>query len=87
MARSPPPLCGILAPMDVTWQHVLIFLSGTTFIGIIAHAVNTFPMPKSEIGRWFLGVIQYTVGQRIQAYGTMNGEGARQAIKDTGAGK
>jgi hypothetical protein len=47
------------------------FLSGSVVIGIIAHAVNTFPMPTSPIGRWFLGVIQYAVGQREQASKTL----------------
>ncbi|HXC04415.1 MAG TPA: hypothetical protein VNZ86_06660 [Bacteroidia bacterium] len=53
--------------------HVIYFISGSTFIGLLGHAVNTFPMPKSDIGRWFLGVIQYAVGQRIQSQNTMNG--------------
>ncbi len=63
--------------------HVVFFLSGSTFIGIVAHAVNTFPMPKSAIGRWFLGVLQYIVGQRMQGTYTLNGGGAAQAVADT----
>jgi len=54
---------------------------------IVAHAVNTFPMPKSAIGRWFLGVIQFAVGQRVQAVETLNGGGLAQAQKDTSEGK
>jgi hypothetical protein len=62
---------------------VLLFVSGSTFIGIVAHAVNTFPMPKSAIGRWFLGVIQYAVGQRLQGHSTMDGGGLLRATLDT----
>lgn len=62
---------------------LLVFISGSTFVGIVAHAVNTFPMPKSAIGRWFLGVIQYTVGQRLQGQSTMNGGGTLRAAADT----
>ena len=47
-------------------------LGGATVLGIVAHAVNTFPQPKSPIGKWLLGLIQYTVGQRIQAQSTMS---------------
>lgn len=53
--------------------HAIYFLSGSTAISIISHAVNTFPMPKSEIGRWFLGIIQYAVGQRSLGSNTLNG--------------
>jgi hypothetical protein len=67
--------------------HVAIFLSGSTFIGILGHAVNTFPMPKSAIGRWFLGVIQYAVGQRMQSTFTLNGGGSAQAAMDTAVSK
>jgi hypothetical protein len=71
--------------------HAFIFLSGilsggTTF-GIVAHAVDTFPMPKSEIGRWFLGLIQFAVGQREKGKDTMDGPGAAQALRDTAEGK
>ena len=73
--------------MDSWTTHVLYFLSGSTCIGIVAHAVNTFPMPKSAIGRWFLGVIQYAVGQRIQGVYTLNGGGTAQAAAETREGK
>lgn len=62
---------------------VLLFISGSTFIGVVAHAVNTFPMPKTAIGRWFLGVIQYAVGQRLQGQSTMDGGGTLRAALDT----
>jgi hypothetical protein len=62
-------------------------LSSVTLVGIVAHAVNTYPMPKSAQGRWFLGVIQYIVGQRVQALQTMDGPGAAQAARDTAQGK
>lgn len=63
--------------------NVLLFISGSTFIGVVAHAVNTFPMPKTAIGRWFLGVIQYAVGQRLQGQSTMDGGGTLRAALDS----
>jgi hypothetical protein len=61
-----------MALTDGLLEHVIIFLSGGTALGIIGHAVNTFPVPKSALGRWLLGVIQYAVGQRLQATNTLN---------------
>ena len=68
-------------------SHLLLIYSGAAGFAIVAHAVNTFPMPKSTIGRWFLGVIQFAVGQRLQGLATMNGVGAAQAARDTAEGK
>ena len=48
-------------------------LTGATFIGIVAHAVNTFPVPANIYAAWFLGVVQYVVGQRARAANTMAG--------------
>lgn len=56
-----------------TMQHLLIFLSGSTALGIVAHAVNTFPTPKNIYGQWFLGLVKYVVGQRISATNAFNG--------------
>ena len=47
-------------------------LTGATALGIIAHAVNTFPQPQSPIAKWILGTVQYAVGQRLQAQSTMS---------------
>jgi hypothetical protein len=66
------------------WASIV---TGTTFIAIVGHAVNTFPMPKSAIGRWFLGVIQFAVGQRDKGAATMDGYGTAQAAKETAEGK
>ena len=52
------------------WEHVSIFATGAAALGIVAHAVNTFPTPKSDIGKWILGTIQYIVGQRLQSVQT-----------------
>ncbi len=52
------------------WQDVL---AGATFIGIVAHAVNSFPTPKNPYGQWFLGVIKYAVGQRVSAVNAFAG--------------
>jgi hypothetical protein len=56
------------------YQHVLVFLSGATALGIVGHAVNTFPTPANKYGAWFIGILQYAVGQRQQALNTMNGQ-------------
>lgn len=56
-------------------MHVVMFLAGSTAAGLIGHAVNTFPVPNSPIGKWLLGVIQFAVGQRIQALQTRSGNG------------
>ena len=55
--------------MHFDWASVL---GGATVLGIVAHAVNTFPQPTSPLGKWALGCIQYAVGQRIQAQNTMS---------------
>lgn len=52
-------------------SHVIYFFSGVSGMGLLSHAVNTFPAPKSAIGRWALGVIQYAVGQRQKALETI----------------
>lgn len=50
---------------------VLVFLSGSTATGIVAHAVNTFPQPQNVYWRWLLGTIQWAVGQRTQGAATI----------------
>lgn len=63
------------------------FFTGVSAVALVAHAVNTFPMPKSAIGRWALGVIQFAVGQRVQGLYTMNGGGSARAALDTAVDK
>ena len=55
-------------------EHLEYFLSGSTVLGIIAHAVSTFPTPKNPYGQWFIGVIQWIVGQRMQGQVTVKGQ-------------
>ena len=55
-------------------QDLVSFLAGSTVIGIIAHAVNTFPTPANKYGQWFLGTIQFIVGQRVAASNTLKGQ-------------
>lgn len=43
------------------WDDVL---TGAVVWGTLSHAVNTFPQPKSALGQWVLGTIQFAVGQR-----------------------
>lgn len=52
-------------------EHIEIFLAGSTALGIVSHAVNTFPTPQSAFGKWLLGLVQFVVGQRVQASQTM----------------
>jgi hypothetical protein len=46
------------------WQDVI---AGATFLGIVAHAVNSFPTPDNPYGQWLLGIIKFAVGQRVSA--------------------
>jgi hypothetical protein len=60
-----------------TWlnvEHIEIFLAGSTALGLIAHAVNTFPTPSNKYGQWFLGLIKFAVGQRQSAMNAMRGQ-------------
>ncbi len=57
-----------------TAQHVEIYLSGLTTLGIVGHAVNTFPTPTNQYGQWLLGVIKFAVGQRISAMNAFKGQ-------------
>ena len=53
-------------------EHWLIFLGGTSFLSIIAHAVNTFPVPNNKYAAWLLSTIQFIVGQRVRAFEILN---------------
>jgi hypothetical protein len=57
------------------WEHVQIFLTGSTALAFVAHMVQTIPTPKSEWAQWLLGGIQWLVGQRIRATNTLQGDG------------
>jgi len=60
--------------MPDTWiTHIGLVAGGATALGIVAHAVNTFPTPNNPYGAWLLGVIQFAVGQRIASRNTFNG--------------
>lgn len=54
-------------------EHITMFLAGSTALALIGHAVNTFPVPASPIGKWLLGVVQFAVGQRLQSMQTRTG--------------
>ena len=49
------------------WDDMVL---GATVIGILSHAVNSFPPPSNKYGLWLLSTIQYIVGQRAQAIQT-----------------
>lgn len=57
-----------------SWEHFEIFISGSFGLSVIAHAVQTWPTPKSVYGQWLLGTVQYIVGQRLRAANTVAGE-------------
>lgn len=67
------------------WEHVQIFLTGSTALAFVAHIVQTFPPPQNKYGQWALGSIQWLVGQRLRAANTMQGEGTitKQVPLDT----
>jgi hypothetical protein len=48
-------------------------LPGITVFTVVAHAVNTFPTPKNVYFAWLLGVVKFTVGQRISAANSFAG--------------
>jgi hypothetical protein len=54
-------------------DRVVSFLSDTSVVLIIAHAVNTWPTPKNQYGQWVLGMIKFIVGQRISGTNAFNG--------------
>lgn len=64
------------------WDDVAV---GMFLLGAIGHAVQTFPPPQNKYGQWFLGLIQWGVGQRLRAANTMQGEGTltKQVPLDT----
>lgn len=67
------------------WEHVQIFVTGATVLGIVAHMVQTFPTPQNKYAQWLLGSIQFIVGQRIRAINTVQGAGTltKQVPRDT----
>ena len=73
-----------------TWlnlEHFEIFLAGSTALGIVAHAVNTFPTPANAYGQWLLGVVKFIVGQRQSAMNAMRGNDTITVPVPQGTGK
>ena len=54
--------------------HLTVFFAGATGMGLLAHAVNTFPPPENAYAKWLLGTIQWLVGQRMQSQRTFSGD-------------
>ena len=50
------------------WDDMLF---GATILGIIAHAVQSFPPSNNPYINWLLGIIQFAVGQRQRALTTL----------------
>ena len=72
-----------------TWfnlEHVEIFFAGSTALGLIAHAVNSFPVPENKYGQWFLGCIKFAVGQRVSAMNAFKGQDTVVASVPRGMG-
>lgn len=51
-------------------EHLTLLFSGVTVTALIGHAVNTFPTQNNPYVAWFIGLVQWFVGQRQQAYQT-----------------
>jgi hypothetical protein len=75
-----------LADPVISWEHFITFFAGSTALGIVAHAVNTAPTPKNVWGQWVLGIIKYTVGQRISAINMMQGNSTMVVAVPQGTG-
>jgi len=58
----------------MSWEHIITAFAGATAMGLLAHAVNTFPTPVNKYGQWFLGCIKFAVGQRISAMNAFAGK-------------
>ena len=56
-----------------TWKHVEMFFAGSTALGLVGHAVNSFPTPQNVYGQWLLGCIKFAVGQRQSAMNALRG--------------
>lgn len=67
------------------WEHFQIFITGSTALAFAAHIVQTFPTPENKYAQWFLGCIQWIVGQRLRASNTFAGEGtvSKSVPRDT----
>ena len=76
----------MLADPMFTWGHTVTFLAGSTAMGIIGNAVNTFPTPQNPYGQWLLGVVKYAVGQRISGLNAMRGQDTLVAAVPRGTG-
>ena len=67
--------------IGATWTHIIAAISGATSVGILGHALDTFPQPTNKYAIWMLGVIRFAIGQRARAAETFNG------TEGTGNGK
>ena len=59
--------------MSDYYTHISLVLGSVTTWSIIGHAVQTVPTPKNVWGQWFIGIIQYAVGQKYRAANTIAG--------------
>lgn len=63
--------------MHHIFTHWGDWLGGAAALGIVAHAVNTFPTQGlNQYGLWILGMIKYVVGQRTSGANAMSGQGS-----------
>jgi hypothetical protein len=54
--------------LTVHWDDMLF---GATILGIISHAVSSFPPSGNPYINWILGIVQFAVGQRQRALITL----------------
>jgi hypothetical protein len=58
--------------MNLNWDQLLGFLGGGVAMSVLAHAVDTFPVPNNAYARWVVGIFQFAVGQRSRSTNTFN---------------
>ena len=60
-------------PMHHLTNHWDDMLTSVALMAAVSHAVQSFPVPANKYGQWFLGTIQFIVGQRVRAANTLQG--------------
>ena len=67
----------------IDWDNILY---GATMLGLVGHAVNTFPTPNNKYGQWVLGILKFAVGQRTSAKNALQGNDTVAIAVPKGAG-
>jgi hypothetical protein len=54
-------------------EHLALIFGSSFATALLGHMVQTFPTPANKYGQWFIGCIQWFVGQRLRSANTMQG--------------